>query len=211
MLSIKVTAIRPGNHIALDRGIWEVTNYEHVKPGKGGAFVRIKIKNVQTGSALEKTLDGDAAVQMVETVDRPATFLYKTGELCTFMNLESYDQVELPTSLFPDQVGFLKENIEVRLTECEEKILGVKFPTTVVLKVTETPPGVKGDTVTRGTKQATFETGYVTNVPLFINTGDDLRIDTRTGDYVERACWLAARRKPPAACRRSTSRSSSAC
>ena len=187
MLEVTVTHIRPGQHIQMDRGIWLVTNYEHVKPGKGGAFVRIKIKNVQTGAALEKTLDGDARVQQVETLDQVAQFLYRAGEICTFMNLETYDQVELPTSLFPEQAGFLKENIEVKLTECEGKILGVKFPTTVVLTVKETPPGVKGDTVTRGTKQAVMETGHVANVPLFINTGDALRIDTRTGDYVERA------------------------
>lgn len=187
MLDVKVTNIRPGNYISMDRGIWEVTNYEHVKPGKGGAFVRIKIKNVQTGAALEKTIDGDGSVSQVETNDHPAQFLYKTGDMCTFMNLQSYEQVELPTSLFPDQAGFLKENIEVKLTECEDKYLGVKFPTTVVMKVVETPPGVKGDTVTRGTKQATLETGYVVNVPLFINAGEEIRVDTRSGGYVERA------------------------
>jgi elongation factor P len=187
LLEVTVTHIRPGQHIQMDRGIWLVTNYEHVKPGKGGAFVRIKIKNVQTGAALEKTLDGDARVQQVETIDQAAQFLYRTGDACTFMNLETYDQVELPVSLFPEQAGFLKESIEVKLTECEGRILGVKFPTTVTLKVIETPPGVKGDTVTRGTKQATLETGHVANVPLFINAGDILRIDTRTGDYVERA------------------------
>src|SRR5688572_12363442 len=187
MLSIKVTNIRPGNHMAFDRGIWEVTNYEHVKPGKGGAFVRLKIKNVETGAALEKTLDGDASVDQVETEQHNAQFLYQGGGNATFMNLETFEQTEIPVKTLGDQAGYLKENIEVKIVECEGRMLGVKFPTTVVLKVTETPPGVKGDTVSRGTKQATLETGLVVNVPLFITSGEDIRVDTRTGDYVERA------------------------
>src|SRR5678810_1195897 len=99
VLDVKVTNIRPGDYIALDRGIWEVTNYEHVKPGKGGAFVRIKIKNLQTGAALERTIDGDGSVQQVETTDHQASFLYKKGDICTFMNLNTNEQVELPTWL----------------------------------------------------------------------------------------------------------------
>jgi elongation factor P len=186
MLEVTVTTIRPGNHISMDRGIWEITNYEHVKPGKGGAFVRIKLKNVQTGAALEKTIEGNARVQRVEMEEHAAQFQFRAGDKATFMNMETYDQVELPVSLFASQAGFLKGDIEVKLLECEGKVLGVKFPTSVELTVVETPPGVKGDTVSRGTKQATFETGHVTNVPLFINVGDVVRLDTRTGGYVER-------------------------
>jgi len=186
MLEVTATKIRPGNHISMDRGIWEVTSYEHVKPGKGGAFVRIKLKNVQTGAALEKTIDADGRVQEVEMEAHPAQFQFRAGDACTFMNMETYDQVEVPVSVFAAQAGFLKGDIEVKLLECEGKVLGVQFPTTVELKVVETPPGVKGDTVSRGTKQATFETGHVTNVPLFIDVGDVVRLDTRTGAYVER-------------------------
>ena len=102
------------------------------------------------------------------------------------MNLETFDQIELPVRLFESQVGFLKADIEVRLLDCEGKILGVKFPNAVELKVAETPPGVKGDTVSRGTKPATLETGFVTNVPLFINAGEIIRVETRTGEYVGR-------------------------
>jgi elongation factor P len=187
VLDVSATTIRPGNHMFMDRGIWEVTNYEHVKPGKGGAFVRLKLKNVQTGGALEKTFDADAKVQEVEMEGHAAQFQFRAGDVCTFMNMDSFDQVEVPVSVFASQAGFLKGDIEVKLLECEGKILGVQFPVTVKLKVVETPPGVKGDTVSRGTKQAKFETGHVANVPLFINVGDVLVIDTRTGGYLERA------------------------
>ena len=187
MLDIAVTHIRPGNYMMVDRGIYEVTNYEHVKPGKGGAFVRLKLKNVQDGRVLEKTVDGDAKISQVEVDENKSQFLYRTGDTCTFMNIVTYEQVELQVSMFADRVGYLKADIEVKLMECEGKVLGIKFPNSVELKVTETGPGVKGDTVTRGTKAATFETGLVANVPLFINTGDVIRLDTRTGDYLERA------------------------
>ncbi len=186
MLGVAVTTIRPGNYLMLDESVFEVTNYEHVKPGKGGAFVRLKLKNLQTGMVLEKTVQGVSKVSQVEVTEHVAQFLFRAGDLCTFMNLQTYDQVEVPVSLFAQQVGFLKGDIEVKLLDCEGKILNVKFPNTVDLKVTETPPGVKGDTVSRGTKPATLETGFVVNVPLFINPGDMIRLDTRSGEYMER-------------------------
>lgn len=186
MLHVGVTTIRPGNHLELNGEIFEVTNYEHVKPGKGGALVRLKLKSMETGASLDKTYDGSAKVSRVEVTAHPAQFLFKSGEACTFMNLETYDQLELPISLLKRQAGFLKESLEVTLLDCEGTILGVKFPTTVELKIVETPPGVKGDTVSRSTKQATLETGVVVHVPLFLATGDVIRLDTRSGEYVGR-------------------------
>jgi elongation factor P len=118
--------------------------------------------------------------------EHAAQLQFRAGDVCTFMNMETFDQVEVPVSVFSSQAGFLKPEIEVKLLECEGKILGVKFPTSVQLKVVETPPGVKGDTVSRGTKQAKFDTGHVANVPLFINVGDMIKLDTRTGEYLER-------------------------
>ena len=170
----------------LDRDIFEVTSYEHVKPGKGGAFVRVKLKNVETGAALDKTIDGDGKVSRVEVTEHKAQFLYRTGDSCTFMDLDTYEQTELSVGIFAREAAFLKADIEVKLLDCEGRILGVKFPTTVALKVVETPPGVKGDTVTRGTKPARLETGFVVNVPLFVNAGDTVRLDTRSGEYLER-------------------------
>lgn len=186
MTEVKVTTVRPGNYVVIDGNISEVVEYQHVKPGKGGAFVRIKIKNVQTGSVLEKTLDADAKIKTTEVMDQAAQFLFRSGDAVTFMNLENFEQIEMPVSRLGGREGFLKAELEVKLQDCEGKVMGVKFPTTVELKVQETPPGVKGDTVTRGTKPATVETGLVIQVPLFINTGDVIRLDTRSGEYVER-------------------------
>jgi elongation factor P len=186
VLELSVTHIRPGNCVKLDRGIYEVTNYEHVKPGKGGAFVRLKLKHMENGTVLEKTLDADAQIAQVEVVDHKAQYLFKSGDICTFMNTETFDQVEMPMSAMGKQAGFLIPDIEVKLMECEGRILGISFPAMVDLKVTSTPPGVKGDTVSRGTKPATLESGFVVNVPLFINQGDTIRLDTRSGEYVER-------------------------
>ena len=185
-MDVGVTTVRPGAYLKIDQSIFEITNYEHVKPGKGGAFVRLKLKNVETGAALDKTFGGETKVTRVEVSEHPAQFLFRAGDTCTFMNLESYDQIEMPVGALSEKAGYLKADIEVKLAECDGRILGVKFPVTVDLKITETPPGVKGDTVSRGTKPATLETGIVVNVPLFINPGDVIRLDTRSGDYVER-------------------------
>jgi len=186
MLEVTVTTVRPGNHLSMDRGVWEVVNYEHVKPGKGGAFVRIKLKNIQSGSVLEKTLDGDAKVSTVEVEEHPAQYLYRAGDKYVFMNLETYEQTELGADGLGGEAGYLKPDVEVKFLECEGKLMGVSLPITVALKVVETPPGVKGDTVSRGTKQATLETGIKVNVPLFINSGDMVKLDTRNGEYLER-------------------------
>lgn len=186
MLDVSATSVRPGNHLSLDRGVWAVVNYEHVKPGKGGAFVRIKLKNIQTGAVLEKTLDADAKVQQVEVEEHPAQYLYRAGDKYVFMNLESYEQTELGEDELGGEHGYLKPDIEVKFLECEGKLMGVSLPITVQLKIVETPPGVKGDTVSRGTKQAVLETGIKVNVPLFLDNGDVIKLDTRTGEYLER-------------------------
>lgn len=187
MLDVSATTVRPGNYLSLDRGIWELINYEHVKPGKGGAFVRLRMKNMQTGAVLEKTYDADAKVTRCEVEEHQAQYLYRQGEKFVFMNLETYDQTEFGDAELGSNAGYLKPDIELKVLTCEDKLLGVRLPITVILKVVETPPGVKGDTVSRGTKQATLETGIKVNVPLFINTGDSIKLDTRTGDYLERA------------------------
>jgi len=186
MVEVGVTSLRSGNYIRIDRGIWAITNYEHVKPGKGGAFVRLKLKNVETGAALDKTMGGATKVTRVDVTEHAAQFLFRSGDTCTFMNLETYDQIELPVSSLDEKAGYLKSELAVKLLDCEGRILGVTFPITVDLKITETPPGVKGDTVSRSMKPATMETGIVVNVPLFIKAGDVIRLDTRTGEYVER-------------------------
>lgn len=187
MLEVPVTTIRPGNHLSVDRAVFEVVSYEHVKPGKGGAFVRLRIKNVETGAVMEKTFGGDTRVSQVEVAEHAAQYLYQAGEKYVFMNLETYEQVEIPGDALKELKGYLKPDIEVSIIECEGRMLGVEMPITVELEVRETPPGIKGDTVARGTKPATLETGFVVQVPLFISNGDRIKLDTRTGEYIERA------------------------
>jgi len=187
MLEMSVTSLRPGNYVFFDRSIFELVTYEHVKPGKGGAFVRLKMKNVESGAVLEKTCDADSRLPQVDVMEHQAQYLYRQGDQFVFMNLESFEQTEIPAEKLGRDAGFMKPEIEVKIIECEGRILGVKLPLSVALKVAETPPGVKGDTVVRGTKPATLETGVVVNVPLFINAGDTIKLDTRTGDYMERA------------------------
>ncbi len=186
MLSVPVTSVRPGSYVRLDAGIYEIVEYQHVKPGKGGAFVRLKLKNMENGTVLEKTVNGDSKINQVEVTEQTAQFLYRAGDNFIFMNLENYEQIEMPKQSLGDQAGYLKPDVEVKMLHCEESMIGLTLPTTVDLKIVETPPGVKGDTVSRGTKPATMETGIVVQVPLFIATGETVRLDTRTGEYVER-------------------------
>jgi len=136
---------------------------------------------------LEKTYDADAKVVRCEVEEHQAQYLYRQGDKFVFMNMENYEQTEFGDAELGTSTGYLKQDIELKVLTCEDKFIGIRLPITVILKVAETPPGVKGDTVSRGTKQATLETGIVVNVPLFINAGDSIKLDTRTGDYLERA------------------------
>lgn len=186
MLSVPVTSVRPGAYIRLESGLFEIVEYQHVKPGKGGAFVRLKLKNMENGTVLEKTVNSDSKVNQVEVTEHSAQFLYRGGDNFIFMNLENYEQIEISKQNLEGQAGYLKPDVEVKMLHCEGAMIGMTLPTTVDLKIVETPPGVKGDTVSRGTKPATMETGIVVQVPLFIAAGETVRLDTRTGEYVER-------------------------
>lgn len=186
MLSVPVTSVRPGMHLKLDSGIFTISEYQHVKPGKGGAFVRLKLKRLDDGSVLEKTVPGDSKVSRVEVSEQNAQFLYRAGDNFVFMNMETYEQIELPLSGLDKQAGYLKPDVEVKMLQCEGTMMGIELPTTVDMKVIETPPGLRGDTVSRVTKPATLETGLVVQVPLFVNTGEMIRLDTRSGEYLER-------------------------
>jgi elongation factor P len=159
-----------------------------VKPGKGPTFVRAMLKDIATGQALDKTWRGEQKVELVILEKRPHQFLYRQGDEFHFMDMESYDQVALgPDQVPPEIARFLRENMEVVVTFHGPKALSVEVPAFVNLKVTETAPGLRGDTVSGASKPATLETGTVIQVPLFINEGDVLKVDTRTGTYVTRA------------------------
>ncbi|MSR83256.1 MAG: elongation factor P [Candidatus Latescibacteria bacterium] len=177
---------RNGFTMLLDNALVSIVEFQHVKPGKGSAFVRTKLKNVTTGAVLDRTFRSGDKMEEVRLEKRQMQYLYAEGETFHFMDTETYEQLAIPASLVGEDAGFLKENEMTYVLIALEKPIGVELPKFVELKVSQTDPGMRGDTATGAVKPATLETGAVVNVPLFINQGDVLRIDTRTGDYVER-------------------------
>lgn len=178
---------RPGVTIELNGDPCQVIEFQHVKPGKGAAFVRTKIKNLKTGSTTEMTFRGGEKVPKAILDRRQMQYLYFDGDSYVFMDNETYDQINLTLDQLDGGEKYLKENMSCQINLYKGNVLGVELPNTVELEVTETEPGIKGDTASGGTKPATLETGVTVNVPFFINTGDVLRVDTRTGEYIERA------------------------
>lgn len=173
--------------VTIDGDAWQVVEFQHVKPGKGAAFVRAKMRNLCTGSVVERTFNAGERLPEARIDRRAMQYLYKDGDKYVFMDTENYEQMELSNEQIGNGVNFLKENMEVKVAIFEERILGVDLPNTVELTVVKTDPGIRGDTATGGSKPATMDTGYVVKVPLFINEGDVLQIDTRSGEYIARA------------------------
>lgn len=178
---------RTGVTIELDGGVWQVVDFQHVKPGKGSAFVRTKLKNVKTGAVVERTFNAGEKVPRAHVDQRAMQYLYESDGMFNFMDNETYEQIALSDDQLGDAKRFLKENMSIGVLFFQGIVIGIDLPNSVELTVVETDPGIRGDTATGGTKPAKLETGYVVKVPLFINTGDVLRIDTRSGDYIERA------------------------
>ena len=183
---ISVNDFKTGLTIEVDNGIWRVMEFQHVKPGKGAAFVRSKLRNLRTGAIQEITFRAGEKVGKAQIDNKRMQYLYASGDQHVFMDNESYEQLELPESTIEYELKFLKENMEVHIQMYEGETLGVELPNTVTLQVTETEPGIKGDTAQGATKAATVETGYTLNVPLFVNEGDLLIINTTDGSYVSR-------------------------
>lgn len=177
---------KKGVTIELDGQIYTIVDFQHVKPGKGAAFVRTKIKNVVTGAVLERTFNPTEKVEEAHIERKDMQYLYNDGNFYYFMDTETYEQLPLSKEVVEDAMKFLKENMIATVKSYKGKVFSVEPPTFVELKVVETEPGFKGDTATGGSKPATVETGAVIQVPLFINVGDVLKIDTRTGEYIER-------------------------
>ena len=177
---------RNGLKIEIDKEPYIIIDFLHVKPGKGGAFVRTKIKNLINGRVLEKTFRSGERVKKPDFVEKRMQFLYKMGEDFYFMDLETYDQTFLNKDKLGDGLKFLKENLEVNILYFKGEPVGLDLPMFIDLKVEKTDPGVKGNTVSGGTKPAILETGAKINVPLFVNEGDIVKVDTRKGEYVER-------------------------
>ncbi|WP_239747374.1 elongation factor P [Mammaliicoccus sp. C-M11] len=183
---ISVNDFKTGLTVKVDNGIWKVMDFQHVKPGKGAAFVRSKLRNLRTGAIQEKTFRAGEKVERAQIDNHRMQYLYANGDSHVFMDNETYDQLELPGDTLENELKFIKENMEVHIQTYEGETIGIEMPNTVTLTVIETEPGIKGDTATGATKQATVETGYTLNVPLFVNEGDQLVINTSDGSYVSR-------------------------
>ena len=184
---ISAGEFRNGVTFEMDGQVMQVVEFQHVKPGKGAAFVRTKMKNVITGAVTETSFNPTAKFENAFVEKKDMQYSYNDGDLYNFMDMETYDMVPIAADLIGANVRFLKEEMMCKINSYKGKIFAVELPTFIELEVTETDPGFKGDTATNVPKPATLETGAEIKVPLFINPGDRIRIDTRTGEYMERA------------------------
>ena len=185
---ISTNQFKNGTHIEVDGKVFKVVEFQHVKPGKGGAFVRSKLKRVEDGAVIDKTFKAGDKFRPVRTETKKMQYLYESGEAVVLMDNTSYEQVEIPKSVAEEALQWVPPNSDVDLLLVDERPSDVQVPSAVELSVTQTDPGVKGDTASGGgSKPATLETGVVVQVPLFIEEGERVRVDTRSGEYVSRA------------------------
>jgi len=184
---ISTNDLRTGVTVEIDGDVFMVVDFQHVKPGKGAAFVRTKIKNVKTGQVFERTFRAGEKLNRAVIERKTMQYLYESGDTYYFMDTQTFEQIPLNKDQLGDSIKYLKENMEVLVMFYEGVSIGIELPTFVELEIIETDPGFKGDTATGGSKPATLETGAVVQVPFFINKGDVIRVDTRTGEYLSRA------------------------
>ncbi|MBS4030485.1 MAG: elongation factor P [Clostridiales bacterium] len=183
---ITTSEFKTGMTIELDGDLFVIVEFQHVKPGKGAAFVRTKMKNLKTGGVTEKTFRAGEKVERAIMERREMQYMYDSGDDLFVMDTETYEQMTIDRGRLGNDVKYLKENTNISVVFYQEQIVGIELPFFVELAVAETEPGIKGDTASGGSKSATMETGAVVQVPFFINIGDVLRIDTRSGEYIER-------------------------
>ncbi|MGN6257900.1 MAG: elongation factor P [Solirubrobacterales bacterium] len=187
-MTISTNQFKNGTHIEIDGKIWKIIEFQHVKPGKGGAFVRTKLRRIEDGSVIDKTFRAGEKFRPVRTESKKMQYLYDSGEAAVFMDTTDYDQIEIPKESLGDSMKWVLANDEVDVLFVDEKPSDVQVPSAIEMKVTQTDPGLKGDTASGGgNKPATLESGVVVQVPLFIEEGDTVRVDTRSGEYVSRA------------------------
>ena len=185
---ISTNQFKNGTHVEVDGTVFKIVEFQHVKPGKGGAFVRTKLKRVQDGALLDSTFRAGEKFRPIRTETRRMQFLYADGSDAHFMDTETFEQLPIPEDAVADQLRWVMPNEEVELLYVDEQPTEVQVPSAVELTVTETEPGVRGDTASGGgDKPATLESGVAVRVPLFVNVGDRVRVDTRSGEYVSRA------------------------
>ena len=186
-MSVSTNDLRNGMTLNLPEGLFNVIEFQHVKPGKGGAFVRTKLKNQRTGAVIERTYRADEKLEQAIIDKREMRFLYRDGSEYVFMDTRTYDQLQVETGLLGDAANYLKEGDDAVLEFFVDEIVGVELPAAVELTIAETEPGLQGDRVSGARKPATLETGLVIQVPLFVNPGEKVRVDTRSGEYLTRA------------------------
>jgi elongation factor P len=184
--TISTNQFRNGAAIRVDGKRFTIMYFQHVKPGKGGAFVRTRLRNLDTGAVIERTFRAGEKVESVRTESRPMQFLYRDGDLFYFMDSGTYEQLAIPVEIIGEAAGFIVPNGEAKVLSADGEVVSVEPPAHVDLEVAETDPGLKGDTATGGSKPATLETGVVVQVPLFVNVGERVRVDTRTNEYLTR-------------------------
>jgi elongation factor P len=185
---LSTNQFRNGNHIDVDGTIFKIVEFQHVKPGKGGAFVRTKLRRASDGNVIDRTFRAGEKFRAVRTEVRRMQYLYRDGTDAHFMDSQSYEQLTIPEATLADELRFMKDSDEVELLYIDDEPAGVQLPSAIDLQVTETEPGLRGDTASGGgTKPATLETGARVQVPLFVNVGDAVRVDTRSGEYMSRA------------------------
>jgi elongation factor P len=187
-VTISTNQFKNGTHIEIDGKIWKIIEFQHVKPGKGGAFVRTKLRRIEDGSVIDKTFRAGEKFRPVRTESKKMQYLYDSGEAAVFMDSQSYEQTEIPIESLGDSMRWVLPNADVDILFVDEQPSDVQVPSAIEMKVTQTDPGLRGDTASGGgNKPATLESGVVVQVPLFIEEGDTVRVDTRSGEYVSRA------------------------
>jgi elongation factor P len=184
---VSTNQFRNGMHVELDGQVWRIVEFQHVKPGKGGAFVRTKVKNLETGSVVDRTFRAGEKMPRIHTETKSVQYLYDAGDDVVLMDEETFEQMHLPRSDVEEELVFLQPSSSVLLLMVDGRPAGIQLPASVELTVTETEPGVRGDTVSNVTKPATLETGAVVQVPLFVNVGERIKVDTRERRYISRA------------------------
>ena len=185
--TVNTNQFKNGMHIEIDGGVWRIVAFQHVKPGKGGAFVRTKVKNLTSGAVVDRTFRAGEKFQRMHTEVKNAQYLYDAGDEVVFMDEVTFEQFSLPRDSVADALDFIEPSSTVPMLTVDGKPAGLQLPASVELTVTETVPGVRGDTVSNVTKPATLETGAVVQVPLFVNTGDRVKVDPRDRRYISRA------------------------
>jgi elongation factor P len=184
---VNTNQFRNGMHIEIDGDVWRIVEFQHVKPGKGGAFVRTKVKNISSGAVVDRTFRAGEKFTRIHTEVKDVQYLYDSGDEVVFMDEETYEQINLPRADLEDELEFVEPSSTVQMLTVDGKPSGIQLPSSVELKVAATEPGVRGDTVSNVTKPATLDTGAIVQVPLFVNIGDRIKVDPRERRYISRA------------------------